>query len=69
MTLTGFEPLSARSSQNSTLGKLPIQGAAESDADSTNSTPLDADLVWLIDAWPTVLPPIRRAIMALVENP
>lgn len=29
--------------------------------------PLDADLVRIVEAWPTLTEPIRRALMALVE--
>jgi len=68
LTLTGFEPDSVTSQQDSTLGQIANNSAAKSDAVVANSTPIDPNLASLIDVWPSLLPQIRRAILALVEN-
>jgi hypothetical protein len=43
---------------------LSADGGAESGA----PTPADPDLTRLVDAWPTLPPPIRAAVLALVET-
>jgi hypothetical protein len=42
--------------------------AAESDALCPGSIHVDTNLAKLIEAWPTLLEPIRRAILALVAS-
>jgi hypothetical protein len=43
-------------------------GGAKSGADSTAPSPADPDLACLIEAWPTLPEPIRRAMLALIET-
>jgi hypothetical protein len=61
--------LPAAIAQNTTnLGNQPSFGAAKSGAVSAASAPSDPDLARLIDAWPTLPGPLRRAVLALVNS-
>ena len=42
--------------------------AAEGPSTSTPAQPLDPDLARVVNAWPTLPEPIRRAIRALIES-
>jgi hypothetical protein len=46
----------------------PAAGGAKSGAASPDRSPADPDLARLVDAWPTLPPPIRAAVLALVET-
>ena len=74
----GLEPLTQKPQHSSRKRVTPTSSqplAHSLDHETPNDpalTPstdsLDYDLARLIDAWPTLLEPIRRAILALVES-
>jgi hypothetical protein len=64
VTLTGFE----QEPDSSGKPRNCIEDSAESSAVSSDSCPNDPDLARIGGAWPTLARPIRRAILALVEN-
>src|SRR5262245_22163508 len=43
------------------------RGGAESGSVSDGAIPLDSDRARILDAWPALSPPIRRAVLALIE--
>ena len=68
LTPTGLELPAAIAQNTNDLGNQPSSGAAKSGAVSAASAPSDPDLARLIDAWPTLPGPVRRAVLALVNS-
>jgi hypothetical protein len=68
LTPRGLELPAAITQNTNDLGNQPSSRAAKSGADSAASAPSDPDLARLIDAWPTLPGPIRRAVLALVNS-
>jgi hypothetical protein len=58
----------ASGSQDTDLGKVPREGAAKSGAVYPSFVPTDPVLARLIDAWPTLPPHIKNAVLALIES-
>jgi hypothetical protein len=51
----------------STSGEPPARLAPQL-APAPAASPVDPDLVRVVDAWPSLPEPIRRAVLALVES-
>jgi hypothetical protein len=64
---TGFEPGDVTPSQPEDLGQTPNQRAAECAAVGDDSSPIDPDLAQVIEAWHSLPPDTRTAILAIGE--
>ena len=64
---TGFEPGDATPIQSQDLRQTPNQRAAECAAVGDDLPPIDPDLAIEIDAWHSLPPDTRTAILAIVE--
>jgi len=64
---TGFEPGDVTPIQSQDLRQTPNQRAAECAAVGDDSPPIDPELVQVIEAWPTLPPVIREAILAMLR--
>ena len=64
---TGFEPGDVTPSVPGDLRQTSNQRAAECAAVGDDFPPLDPELASVIEAWPTLPPAIRTAILAIVE--
>ena len=63
----GFEPISGDPTSYRSLRQSPIQNEAESEAVWPNSSPIDADLAAVVDAWPKLPEAIKAGILAMVR--
>ena len=66
--VTGLEPPTVTTCKDSSLRKSSAAGGAESGAVGRQTTPDDPELRRVVAAWPTLLDPIRRAVLALVDT-
>jgi hypothetical protein len=64
---TGFEPGDVTPSQPEDLRQTLNQRAAECAAVGDDSSPIDPELASVIDAWDSLPPDTRMAILAIVE--
>ena len=64
---TGFEPGDVTHSQPTDLRQTPNQRAAECAAVGDDLPPIDPELAQVIEAWHTLPPDTRTAIVAIVE--
>ena len=64
---TGFEPGDVTHSEPSDLRQTPNQRAAECAAVGDDFPPIDPELAQVIEAWPTLPPAIREAILAMLR--
>ena len=64
---TGFEPGDVTHSQPTDLRQTLNQRAAECAAVGDDSSPIDPDLAQVIDAWDSLPPAIREAILAMLR--
>ena len=64
---TGFEPGDVTHSEPTDLRQTPNQRAAECAAVGDDLPPIDPDLGQVIEAWHTLPPDTRTAIVAIVE--
>jgi len=64
---TGFEPGDVTPSESTDLRQTPNQRAAECAAVGDDSSPIDPELAQVIEAWPTLPPAIREAILAMLR--
>ena len=60
---TGLEPVNITGCKK----QRPPVGGAESGAVGNNSTATDPDLAKVVEAWPRLPEPIKRAILAMIE--
>ena len=63
----GLEPSDVTSSEKKDLRQTPNQRAAKSAAVGDDLPPLDPELAQVIEAWPTLPPAIREAILAMLR--
>ena len=63
----GIEPSDVTSSEKTDLRQTPNQRAAKSAAVGDDLPPLDPELAQVIEAWPTLPPAIREAILAMLR--
>ena len=64
---TGFEPGDVTLTQPEDLRQTPNQRAAECAAVGDDSSPIDSELAQVIEAWDSLPPDTRTAILAIVE--
>jgi len=64
---TGFEPGDVTPYQPKDLRQTPSQRAAECAAVGDDFPPIDPELASVIEAWPTLPPAIREAILAMLR--
>jgi len=64
---TGFEPGDVTTIQSQDLRQTPNQRAAECAAVGDDFPPLDPELAQVIEAWHTLPPAIREAILAMLR--
>ena len=64
---TGFEPGDVTPSQTKDLRHTPNQRAAECAAVEDDSPPIDPELASVIEAWDSLPPAIREAILAMLR--
>ena len=64
---TGFEPGDVTPYQPKDLRQTPSQRAAECAAVGVDFPPIDPELASVIEAWPTLPPAIREAILAMLR--
>ena len=63
----GLEPSDVTSSEKTDLRQTPNQRAAKSAAVGDDLPPLDPDLATVTDAWHSLPPAIREAILAMLR--
>ena len=63
----GLEPSDVTSSENKDLRQTPKQRAAKSAAVGDDLPPIDPELASVIEAWPTLSPAIREAVLAMLR--
>ncbi len=64
---TGLEPVTTTGCKTKHLQQRPPMGGAESGAVVGRTAPSDPDLAKVIEVWPTLPDPIKRAIMAMID--
>ena len=64
---TGFEPGDVTPSESTDLRQTPNQRAAECAAVGDDFPPIDPGLASVIEAWPTLPPAIREAVLAMLR--
>ena len=67
MVPTGFEPGDVTPSESTDLRQTPNQRAAECAAVGDDLPPIDPDLAQVIEAWHSLPPDTRTAILAIVS--
>jgi hypothetical protein len=63
----GIEPSDVTSSENTDLRQTPNQRAAKIAAVGDDLPPIDPELASVNEAWPTLPPAIREAILAMLR--
>jgi len=64
---TGFEPGDVTHREPEDLRQTPNQRAAECAAVGDDSSPIDPELAYMIEIWPTLPPAIREAILTMLR--